>query len=238
MLSARSEDALSGYAMKLASWLSDRQNLNGDSPLLPDLTYTLGDRRNHHPHRLTFVASSIPDLIQELDAFAVKQDSVRIRTSFTPRPEHAPRIAFVMSGQGPQWWGMGRQLMQNEPVFRETWNGVMRHCRVSQVSRFWKSSAVPRKPRNCTERKLPSQLYSRCRLVWLRCGSRGVFSRLPLWAIASSEIAAACVAGLLTLEQGARVTALRARFMENCARGEGNDARGRAQRSGSAGVDR
>src|SRR5437868_8170689 len=50
MLSARSEDALRGYAMKLASWLTEHVNLNGDSPMLPDLAYTLGHRRNHHPH--------------------------------------------------------------------------------------------------------------------------------------------------------------------------------------------
>ncbi|MFL6528502.1 MAG: SDR family NAD(P)-dependent oxidoreductase [Chthoniobacterales bacterium] len=36
-----------------------------------------------------------------------------------------------------------------------------------------------------------------------------------------SEIAAACVAGLFSLEEGARITALRAKFMEGCARGEG-----------------
>ena len=35
-----------------------------------------------------------------------------------------------------------------------------------------------------------------------------------------SEIAAACVAGLFSLEQGARITALRAQFMEGCARGD------------------
>src|SRR5207253_1990221 len=61
MLSARSEDALRGCALKLASWLTDRVNLNGDSPLLPDLAYTLGDRRNHHQHRLTLIARSIPE---------------------------------------------------------------------------------------------------------------------------------------------------------------------------------
>src|ERR1700746_1359345 len=36
-----------------------------------------------------------------------------------------------------------------------------------------------------------------------------------------SEVAAACVAGLFSLEQGGRITALRAQFMEGCARGEG-----------------
>src|SRR6516162_1705559 len=105
--------------MKLAAWLTECLNLNGDSPVLPDLVYTLGARRNHHAHRLTLVVRTIPELIQELDAFAIKQDSVKVRTSFTPRRESAPRIAFVMSGQGPQWWGMGRELMQHEPIFRQ-----------------------------------------------------------------------------------------------------------------------
>ena len=35
-----------------------------DSPVLPDLAYTLGARRNHHPYRLTLVAQSIGEAIQ------------------------------------------------------------------------------------------------------------------------------------------------------------------------------
>lgn len=34
-------------------------------------------------------------------------------------PSPTPRIAFVFSGMGPQWWGMGRRLAAEEPVFRE-----------------------------------------------------------------------------------------------------------------------
>ena len=34
-----------------------------------------------------------------------------------PRGER-PRLAFVCSGMGPQWWAMGRQLLEQEPVFR------------------------------------------------------------------------------------------------------------------------
>src|SRR3954463_4144586 len=221
MLSARSEDALRGYAMKLASWLTDRVNLNGDSPMLPDLTYTLGHRRNHHPYRLTLVARSIPELIQELDAFAIKEDSVKVRTSFTPRPESAPRVAFVMSGQGPQWWAMGRELMQHEPVFHDViercdaaLKGVATFSLLEELGRSEETSQLHR-----TEIAQPAIFAMQVGLgeLWK---SWGVHPSAVL-GHSVSEIAAACVAGLFSLEQGARITALRARFMEGCARGEG-----------------
>ena len=119
MLSARSEASLRTSAANLSAWVKEHANANGSSPVLPDLTYTLGVRRNHHPHRLTLVASSWAELTEELDAFAKKEESPKIRTAFTARREQAPRIGFIMSGQGPQWWGMGRELMKHEPVFRE-----------------------------------------------------------------------------------------------------------------------
>src|SRR5437762_942575 len=207
--------------MKLAAWLTDGLNLNGDSPLLPDLTYTLGARRNHHPHRLTLVAQSISDLIQELDAFAIKQGSVKVQSSFTPRPEPTPRVAFVMSGQGPQWWGMGRQLMHREPVFRRmieqcdaAMRGITNFSLLEELGRSEEDSQLHR-----TEVAQPAIFAMQVGLaeLWKSWGVQPA-------AVAGhsvSEIAAACVAGLFSLEQGARVTALRAQFMEGCARGEG-----------------
>ncbi|HKP01955.1 MAG TPA: SDR family NAD(P)-dependent oxidoreductase [Chthoniobacterales bacterium] len=221
VLSARSEDALRGYAMKLASWLTERVNLNGDSPVLPDLAYTLGHRRNHHAHRLTLVPRSIAELIQELDAFAIKEDSVKVRTSFTARPEHAPRVAFIMSGQGPQWWGMGRELMQHEPVFRHVieqcdaaLQGVATFSLLEELGRAEEASQLHR-----TEIAQPAIFAMQVGLAEL-WKSWGVHPSAVL-GHSVSEIAAACVAGLFSLEQGARITALRARFMEGCARGEG-----------------
>ncbi len=220
-LSARSEDALRGCALSLAAWLTERSNLNGDSPVLPDLVYSLGARRNHHAYRLTTVPRSIPELIQELDAFAVKEESVKVRTSFTPRPESAPRIAFVMSGQGPQWWGMGRELMANEPVFRQVIeqcdaaiSGITNFSLLEELARSEETSQMHR-----TEIAQPAIFAMQVGLAEL-WKSWGVHPA----AIAGhsvSEIAAACVAGFFSLEQGARITALRAQFMEGCARGEG-----------------
>src|SRR5262249_54866876 len=91
VLSARSEDALRGSALQLAQWLEERLHANGDSPTLPDLVYSLGARRNHHPYRLTIVTKSMTELIPELDGFGVKQESPKVRTAFTPRREAPPR---------------------------------------------------------------------------------------------------------------------------------------------------
>src|SRR6476660_6330361 len=118
VLSTRSEASLRTSAANLSAWVKEHANANGSSPVLPDLTYTLGVRRHHHSHRLTLVTSSWSELTEELDAFAKKEESPKIRNSFTARREEAPRIGFIMSGQGPQWWGMGRDLMKHEPVFR------------------------------------------------------------------------------------------------------------------------
>ncbi|MHA3774749.1 SDR family NAD(P)-dependent oxidoreductase [Verrucomicrobiota bacterium sgz303538] len=220
-LSARSEEALRGNALRLAGWLSERQNLNGSSPVLPDLVYTLGARRNHHAYRVTIVARTMPELIQKLDAFAIKQDDVNVRTSFTPRPEHSPRVGFVMSGQGPQWWGMGRELMQHEPVFREiiercdaAMRPWARFSLLEELSRTEEASQMSR-----TEIAQPAIFAMQVALaeLWKSWGVQ------PAAIVGHSvgEIAAACVAGVFSLEEGARIIALRGRFMDGCARGEG-----------------
>ena len=42
MLSARSEKSLRASAANLSAWIKEHANANGSSPVLPDLTYTLG----------------------------------------------------------------------------------------------------------------------------------------------------------------------------------------------------
>jgi acyl transferase domain-containing protein/acyl carrier protein len=221
VLSARSEKSLQAYSAQLAKWLEERLHANGDAPVLPDLVYSLGARRNHHPYRLTVAASSMPELIQELGGFATGEESVKIRTSFTPRPEHAPRIAFVMSGQGPQWWGMGRELMRHEPVFRQT----MERCaaamkpwaRFSLLEELGRSEETSQMSR--TEIAQPSIFAMQVALAELwKC-----WGVVPAAIVGHSvgEIAAACVAGVFSIEEGARIIVLRARFMDGCARGEG-----------------
>jgi len=221
VLSARSEKALRAGAAQFTTWLEDRLHANGDAPVLPDLVYSLGARRNHHPYRLTVAASSMPELIQEFGAFGREEESLKIRTAFTPRPEEAPRIAFVMSGQGPQWWGMGRELMRHEPVFRRAFERCAaamkpwaRFSLLEELGRGEETSQMHR-----TEIAQPAIFAMQVALAEL-WNSWGV---QPSAIIGHSvgEIAAACVAGVFSIEEGARIIVHRARFMDACARGEG-----------------
>jgi acyl transferase domain-containing protein/acyl carrier protein len=221
MLSARSEKSLRLSAANLSAWVKHHADANGSSPVLPDLTYTLGVRRNHHPYRLTLVTSSWMELAQELDAFAKEEESPKIRAAFTARREHPPRIAFIMSGQGPQWWGMGRDLMQNEPVFRETIErcdkALRPWARFSLLEELGRSEETSQMHR--TEIGQPSIFAMQVALaaLWRSWGIH------PSAVIGHSvgEIAAACTAGIFSLEEAARIVALRARLMESCGRGEG-----------------
>ena len=212
VLSARSEDALRAAATRLGVWLEEHSHLNGSSPMLPDLTYTLGARRNHHPFRLTLVPESMPEAIRELTAYGSAQGETAARTAFAPRPEGEPRVAFVMSGQGPQWWGMGRELTRDEPGFRQTMERGARAMRavgfnlLEELAKTEETSQISR-----TGVAQPAIFAMQVSLaeLWKSWGVQ------PAAVVGHSvgEIAAACAAGVFSLEEGAKIIVLRARFM-------------------------
>ena len=87
------------------------------SPTLADLAFTAIRRRGHHDHRLAIVARDRADLADKLKAWLA--DDPRVGTSSGRRlPNRRPKPVWVFAGQGPQWWGMGRRLLDDEPVFR------------------------------------------------------------------------------------------------------------------------
>jgi acyl transferase domain-containing protein/acyl carrier protein len=82
---------------------------------LADLAWTAGCRRSHHPHRLAVVAGNTEQLAQRLQAAG---SSHPVGGLAMGRAKAAPQVVFVFPGMGPQWWGMGRELLAQEPAFR------------------------------------------------------------------------------------------------------------------------
>ncbi|MGI8438466.1 MAG: SDR family NAD(P)-dependent oxidoreductase [Chthoniobacterales bacterium] len=219
VLSARSEEALRASARDLSAWLEEQVKLNGQSisPQLADLTYTLGARRNHHSHRLTLTARSVPELAQELGAFSAGQAGPKVRTAFTPRGEKSPRVVFVMSGQGPQWWGMGRELMAREPVFRRTIErcaeAMQPFARFSLLEEFARPEAESRIQHPEISQPAIFAMQMALAELWKSWGVHPA----ALVGHSVGEDAAACAAGILTLEEGAEVIVHRGRCMHECA---------------------
>jgi acyl transferase domain-containing protein len=115
-LSAHSPQALYDLAQRYCSFLQSPASSHWEA-----VCATASLRRTHYEHRLAVVASSSQQASGYLQAFVRSGFSEEVVIGYT-RPEQAGRhgIVFVFSGQGAQWYGMGRQLLLNEPVFRQT----------------------------------------------------------------------------------------------------------------------
>ena len=109
-ISARSETGLTEMAKKYHAFLED-----GDIENIYDLGYSMALRRDQHPFRLGIIAKNIDQLKENLNDYI--QDNPTLG-AIKGRQEEGD-LVFVFTGMGPQWWGMGRELMETEPVFME-----------------------------------------------------------------------------------------------------------------------
>ncbi len=216
VVSARSESALMKTAAHLADWL-DQSVTSEQATSLPALAYTLGVRRNHHRFRLALTASSAKEAADTLRDFAEGTANPTARHGPLIERRTSPVVGFIMSGQGPQWWGMGRELVAMEPTFRETLDACAEAMKPWADFSLLKELARPEEETQLsrTEIAQPAIFAMQVALaaMWR---SRGVH---PSFVAGHSvgEVAAAHVTGALTLDQAAQVVVLRGRAMESCA---------------------
>ncbi|MFH8367578.1 SDR family NAD(P)-dependent oxidoreductase [Streptomyces sp. NPDC018031] len=112
--SARDEQALRELAARYAGQLER----TGDGPALRSLTAAAALRRTHHEHRLACAGTGPAEIAEALRAFGA--DGERPGLSWGRRAVgRRPRTVFVFSGQGPRWWPVAADLLTAEPVFRD-----------------------------------------------------------------------------------------------------------------------
>ncbi|MEU8238199.1 type I polyketide synthase [Actinoplanes missouriensis] len=110
-LSARSPEALTAVAGSFAGALDGGVDLT-------DAGHTCALRRSHHDHRLAVVASTAAEAAGKLREFGATHTAKGVVTGRVPAGDR-PKVAFVFTGMGPQWWAMARELFHTERVFRE-----------------------------------------------------------------------------------------------------------------------
>lgn len=102
VLSANDEKSLRGYCKALSKHLVNP----GVSIGLPDLAYTLSDRRSRHFHR-AYVITQSASLDESAFVFGKKNTK-------------CPRLGFLFTGQGAQWSQMGKGLVDTFPLAKST----------------------------------------------------------------------------------------------------------------------
>ena len=184
---------------------------------LDDVCLTAGLTQSSLPHRLAVCAA--PTAMDEKLAAAAEGGcpSGASRGRAEDRPQ-AP--VFVFCGQGSQWAGMGRELLRDEPVFRDKLHEIDRLIRVnvgwSLLGELAKDEAHSRL--NDTEIAQPAIFAIQMALVALW----DVWGIRPSAVVGHSvgEAAASCVSGALSLDEATRVICHRAKSMAVC-RGRG-----------------
>ncbi|MBK6522719.1 MAG: acyltransferase domain-containing protein [Sphingobacteriaceae bacterium] len=105
---------IKAYTESCLEFIKDKNNRSSFS----DICYSSAVRNSHHDMRLAFVAESKEELAKNMQIYLNGETVTGIAEGRTN--EKKEKIVFIFSGQGPQWWGMGRQLFEKEPLFRET----------------------------------------------------------------------------------------------------------------------
>lgn len=116
VLSANNETAVKSQMHALSTYLKKR-GLGSTTDLMPNLAFTLGQRRSLLPWKIALPSLTAEDLIGEL----VSRDHVPTRTT------KAPNLGFVFTGQGANWQGMGRELFQVHGIFSSAITAADRH---------------------------------------------------------------------------------------------------------------
>ncbi len=114
VISARTAPALRAAAREMVTCLRSRPDF-----ALYDIAYCAAMHRDQHGHRAVLHGSSRDALLHSLDQFANAEEGVNGVESGTAL-DQSVEVAFVYSGNGSQWEGMGRRLLQESPVFDQS----------------------------------------------------------------------------------------------------------------------
>ncbi|KAI0403947.1 ketoacyl-synt-domain-containing protein [Xylaria palmicola] len=103
---ANDKASLEAVLKNLVIYLEQRPEMF-QKDLMADVAYTIGQRRSHLQWRVAIPALRSFDLIEAING-----------QRLSPGKESDPlRIGFIFTGQGAQWYGMGRELYQQYPAF-------------------------------------------------------------------------------------------------------------------------
>ncbi len=212
-LSARNTGALVEQARRLGEHLVSHPKFS-----LEDVAFSLSTTRTHYPQRLALPASSREELLEKLSALVKGEQPAGCAVSRNDtRSSSNGKTAFLFSGQGVRYVGMGRELYETQPVFRECLDRCARLLE-PQLEKpllevmFALSGDEPGGLLDQPRYTQPA-LFALEYALWELWRSWGVKPDV-LMGHGVGEVVAACAAGVFHLEDGIELIAARGRFQQ------------------------
>ncbi|MCC7360975.1 MAG: SDR family NAD(P)-dependent oxidoreductase [Anaerolineales bacterium] len=212
-LSARTADALRALARQYASLLADPA-----APALADLAAAAGVGRSHFAQRAALLAADPAVARAALQALAADQTHPAVQTGSVPPGRPAPRVVFVCAGQGGQWAGMASALLA-DPVAAATLQQV---AQAAPPDLGWSLLAVLADPAAPWLERIDQLQPILFALQLAQAARLAAWGVTPAAVVGHSlgEVAAAYLAGALTLPDALRVICARSRRLAQ-RRGQG-----------------
>ncbi len=210
-LSAKTATALRALAGRYANFLAQQPD-----DAFGEVAYAANTTRASLSQRLALVAASSAQARQKLESYLDDPQGGEVITAAQPaaRP---PEVAFLFTGHGAQFAGMGRKLYETQPAYRD----VIDRC---------SALAADMLPRPLIEALYPPAGEENHLLDTMTYGQPVIFALqvalAELWrawgiqpAVVTGhslgEYAAAVAAGILSLEDGLKLVCTRGRLMDN-----------------------
>lgn len=208
-ITAKTPEAMVDYAKSYSVWLSEQAD-----DALHDIVHTACLYRTHHEYRLTAVARTREEFSRILACHARGDHASGIATGRV-RSSSSPKIVFIFPGQGSQWVGMGQELLAKESVFRSTMEAcdivIRREAGFSVLEQLLANAEKSRLTEIDVVQPVLFAMEIALAALWQSWGVT------PDCVIGHSmgEVAAAHVAGILSLEDACRIICQRSRLMRS-----------------------
>jgi acyl transferase domain-containing protein/acyl carrier protein len=208
MLSARTPTALETATGNLHAYLEENAQAN-----LADVAFTLQVGRRAFPYRRMALCR---DMNEAISALEMDTDQRVVTASHT---ESEPSVAFMFPGQGTQYVNMGRELYETEPIFRRQVDACAEILKpnlgldlreVLYPDHEGEATAAQRLGQTMLAQPALFTIEYGLAMMWMAWGVQ------PEAMIGHSigEYVAACIAGVMTLEDALFLVATRARMMQ------------------------
>lgn len=182
---------------------------NTEDSTIADLAFSLSTRRTLHQQRSFVVANDKTGLVDQLT-------TPRPAAPWTVAKNSVPKLGFIFTGQGAQWFAMGRQLIEECPHFRQSLQRCDAILKSLPDAPEWSILEELNKTKETT--LLGETLYSQTICTALQLA---IIDLIECWGIkpsavvghSSGEMGAAYAAGILSFESALIAAYYRGRYM-------------------------